>query len=106
MKLLISAVTVALLFGSADAFACHYCNDVLQTCPLGPTATACDFSSGACVEVNPDTCGVAAPSGTMPLASEWTILSVRRLDHQKNDAGVAKHTIKVAQLTRRNSSIH
>ena len=84
MKVMIPLLAVALLLlGSVDASACRHCHVTTDECRFVtfPAAASCDFSQGFCDEVG--TCP-SAQAANLPLASQYTIASIERLDGQRS----------------------
>ena len=105
MKKMIPLIALAtLLLGSASAsatcFQCYFANNTCHA-TLGDFAQACDFSSGDCVEVG--VCIGAAPT-IPPLATQWTIASVERLDRPRTADHAGQNT-KVARVAPKTSSV-
>jgi len=84
MKVMIPLLAVALLLlGSVDASACKHCREITNECKFVTFAAAqsCDFSSGFCEPVGQ--CP-SAQAANLPLASQYTIASIERLDGQRS----------------------
>jgi hypothetical protein len=100
---LLVAVGLCLLLGSGNAFACKHCTFDRNNpdCSICVTRISggdyCQFSPPDCVfceEIG--ICGGGAPVGQLPLATQYTVASVERLDEQR--AITATGPVKNAQL--------